>query len=116
MPATRSPHAPMPVRILMLPDGRIAEAGVAGDPRGHALVLHHGTPGDATTFADWQAACVARGLRLVCISRPGYGGSARRPQRNARCWNPHTHSGARLSQAPKLAPDLLPLRHCLHLR
>jgi pimeloyl-ACP methyl ester carboxylesterase len=79
--ATSKPAAPMPLRILMLTDGRIAEVGVAGDPRGHALVLHHGTPGDATTFADWQAPCAARGLRLVCISRPGYGGSARRPQR-----------------------------------
>jgi pimeloyl-ACP methyl ester carboxylesterase len=81
MPAAGSAAKPMPLRVLVLPDGRIAEVGVAGDPRGHALVLHHGTPGDATTFADWQAPCVARGLRLICISRPGYGGSARRPQR-----------------------------------
>jgi pimeloyl-ACP methyl ester carboxylesterase len=39
--------------------------------------MHHGTPADATTFADWHAACETRGLRLICASRPGYAGSTR---------------------------------------
>jgi len=71
----------MSLRNIVLPDGRIAEVAVGGDPAGQALVMHHGTPGDATTFADWHAPCLARGLRLICVSRPGYAGSARLPRR-----------------------------------
>jgi pimeloyl-ACP methyl ester carboxylesterase len=65
------------LRRIALPDGRTAEVALGGDPAGHVLVMHHGTPGDATTFADWHAPCLARGLRLVCTSRPGYAGSTR---------------------------------------
>src|SRR5262249_52954571 len=46
-------------------------------PAGYPLVMHHGTPADATTFADWHEACQARGMRLICASRPGYAASAR---------------------------------------
>jgi len=71
----------MSLRSITLSDGRIAEVAIGGDPAGHALVMHHGTPGDATTFADWHAPCLTRGLRLICASRPGYAGSARLPRR-----------------------------------
>jgi pimeloyl-ACP methyl ester carboxylesterase len=43
-----------------------------------ALVLHHGTPGDATLWAGWLDHCAQRGLRALAISRPGYGASSRR--------------------------------------
>lgn len=69
------------LRAVALPDRRSAEVWLGGDPTGQALVMHHGTPSDATTFADWHAPCRARGLRLICISRPGYAGSTRRPGR-----------------------------------
>jgi pimeloyl-ACP methyl ester carboxylesterase len=39
--------------------------------------MHHGTPSDGTTFADWHDSCHARGLRLICASRPGYATSTR---------------------------------------
>lgn len=57
---------------LTLPDGRVVEVFLGGDPAGFPLVMHHGTPADATTFADWHESCQARGLRLICASRPGY--------------------------------------------
>ncbi|HET7527819.1 MAG TPA: hypothetical protein VFK10_17895, partial [Burkholderiaceae bacterium] len=72
-----TPGETIRMRSVTLPDGRIAEVGLGGDPAGRALVMHHGTPGDATTFANWHAPCRARGLRLICMSRPGYAGSTR---------------------------------------
>jgi hypothetical protein len=54
-----------------LADGRFVEVLLAGNPVGFPLVMHHGTPADATTFADWHEPCQARGIRLICASRPG---------------------------------------------
>ena len=68
-------------RAMKLKDGRSADVYVGGDPKGFALVMHHGTPSDATTFAGWDADCRARDLRLICASRPGYATSTRRPGR-----------------------------------
>lgn len=65
-----------------LTDGRQLDMLLGGDPAGTPLVLHHGTPGDATIFADWHEPCLVRGLRLICISRPGYANSARLPGRS----------------------------------
>ncbi|HEU5098338.1 MAG TPA: alpha/beta hydrolase [Roseiflexaceae bacterium] len=62
---------------LPLADGRVLEVFLGGDPAGYPLVMHHGTPADATTFADWHEACQARGMRLICASRPGYAASTR---------------------------------------
>ena len=62
---------------LPLPDGRVVEVFLGGDPAGFPLVMHHGTPADATTFAGWHVACQARGMRLICASRPGYAASTR---------------------------------------
>jgi len=44
--------------------------------------MHHGTPSDATTFADWHDACRDRNLCLICMSRPGYATSTRQPGRD----------------------------------
>lgn len=62
---------------LTLPGGRVVDVLLGGDPAGFPLVMHHGTPSDATTFADWHESCQARGLRLICASRPGYAASTR---------------------------------------
>ncbi len=67
--------------MLTLADGRDLDVVLGGDRQGLPLVMHHGTPSDATTFADWHEACRERGLRLVCASRPGYAASTRRPGR-----------------------------------
>ena len=66
---------------LVLADGRAVDVFLAGDPNGLALVMHHGTPSDSTTFSDWHDACRQRELRLVCASRPGYASSSRLPGR-----------------------------------
>jgi pimeloyl-ACP methyl ester carboxylesterase len=64
-----------------LPDGRTLDVLLGGHAAGLALVMHHGTPSDSTTFSDWDAACSARGLRLIGVSRPGYATSSRLPGR-----------------------------------
>ena len=48
---------------VALPDGRPADVLLGGVPAGVPLLLHHGTPGDATIFADWHEPCLARGIR-----------------------------------------------------
>lgn len=67
---------------LTLPDRRTLDVLDAGDRNGVALVMHHGTPGDASLWSSWSDACARTGLRLIAISRPGYGASTRRPGRS----------------------------------
>jgi pimeloyl-ACP methyl ester carboxylesterase len=66
---------------VVLPDGRTLEVIVTGPAAGVPLVFHHGTPGSALQFAEIQRAVNDRGLRLVTLSRPGYGASTRLPGR-----------------------------------
>jgi pimeloyl-ACP methyl ester carboxylesterase len=63
-------------------DGRVLDVLVAGAASGPALVAHHGTPSDASTWLDWSDAVAAHGLRLLSISRPGYASSTRQPGRD----------------------------------
>ena len=59
----------------MLPDGRALEYWDGGDPGGRGVLFHPGTPA-ARMFGRWgHEAAAASGLRLVAVSRPGYGGS-----------------------------------------
>ena len=67
---------------MTLADGRRADILLGGDPDGTPIVMHHGTPSDATVYAGWSEACAARRLRLVAMSRPGYAGSDRRAGRS----------------------------------
>lgn len=62
---------------IALPGGRTVDVFLGGDAAGFPLVMHHGTPSDSTTFSDWHDACLDRGLRLICVSRPGYASSTR---------------------------------------
>jgi pimeloyl-ACP methyl ester carboxylesterase len=64
-----------------LAGGRSLEVSVSGPQHATPLVLHHGTPSDRTQYPPFAQAAAARGLRLVTYSRPGYGGSARQPDR-----------------------------------
>jgi pimeloyl-ACP methyl ester carboxylesterase len=61
--------------------GRALDVLVGGAERGPALVMHHGTPSDATLWDDWDAIASERGVRLLSISRPGYATSTRQPGR-----------------------------------
>jgi pimeloyl-ACP methyl ester carboxylesterase len=66
---------------LDLPDHRRLDVRVSGPEDGLPLVFHHGTPGAATPVRSFEAAAHRHGLRLVTMSRPGYGGSTRRAGR-----------------------------------
>ena len=67
---------------VVLPDGRRLDVRVSGPADGLALVFHHGTPGAAPPVRAMERAAHARGLRLLTMSRPGYGGSSRQPGRS----------------------------------
>jgi pimeloyl-ACP methyl ester carboxylesterase len=67
---------------LDFPDGRRLDIRVSGPGDGLPLVFHHGTPGAATPVRSFEAAVHRRGLRLVTLSRPGYGASTRQPGRS----------------------------------
>jgi pimeloyl-ACP methyl ester carboxylesterase len=66
---------------LPLSDGRVLEVEVSGPDGAIPLVVHHGTPGERSQYPPFAEAAEARGLRYVSYSRPGYGGSSRRPDR-----------------------------------
>ena len=69
------------IDTLVLSDSRRVDLVLGGDPAGTPLVMHHGTPSDATIFGSWSEPCAAHGLRLIAASRPGYAGSDRHPGR-----------------------------------
>jgi pimeloyl-ACP methyl ester carboxylesterase len=69
-------------RRIRLVDGRTIEAAAAGPADATPFLFHHGTPGSAIFFEPFVDAALARGLRYVAYSRPGYGGSTRRPGRS----------------------------------
>ncbi len=60
--------------------GRTLEVATAGDPGGDTVVMHHGSPGDASSVS-LLAPLVDDGFFLVALSRPGYGDSTRRTGR-----------------------------------
>lgn len=60
-----------------LPDGRRIDVRTSGPDDGFPLVFHHGTPGAGIATRALERAAHGRNLRVVAISRPGYGGSTR---------------------------------------
>ena len=69
-------------RTLRTPDGRDLEVCVEGAEDGMLLVFHHGSPGAAVPYPTLDRAAAERGVRLVTISRAGFGGSSRLPGRS----------------------------------
>jgi pimeloyl-ACP methyl ester carboxylesterase len=61
------------------PDGRTIETLVGGDPDGFGLLFHGGSPSAVAAYRPFDDTARALGLRLVTLSRPGYGGSTPRP-------------------------------------
>ena len=57
------------------------DVAVAGPEDGTPLVFHHGSPGSLMLFEPFIEAALARGLRYVSYSRPGYGSSSRQAGR-----------------------------------
>ena len=58
-----------------LSDGRVLEYWEGGDPDGRAMILHPGTPVTRLLGRWGHEAAITAGVRLVAVSRPGYGGS-----------------------------------------
>ncbi len=67
---------------LALRDGRTVEAVDEGDPDGTLLLVHHGSPGAAAAFEPFDRAAAERGIRLVTLSRAGFGDSSRHEGRS----------------------------------
>ena len=67
--------------VVGAPDGRTLEAVEEGEPDGTLVVFHHGSPGAAVAFEPFDRAAAERGIRLVTISRAGFGASTRHPGR-----------------------------------
>jgi pimeloyl-ACP methyl ester carboxylesterase len=63
------------VAVITIADGRVLEYLEVGDRRGRPVVHLHGTPGTAWSASLFDDAARRRGVRLVAISRPGYGAS-----------------------------------------
>jgi pimeloyl-ACP methyl ester carboxylesterase len=80
--ATRLAAMAEPASRVTTPDGRALEVHEAGDPRGRAVVVHHGTPGAGLLYARHDPVARELGLRLIGYDRPGYGGSDRHPGRS----------------------------------
>jgi pimeloyl-ACP methyl ester carboxylesterase len=57
--------------------GRLSDVRVTGPEDGPVLVFHHGTPGSASGYRVVEGPAHERGLRVVWMSRPGYGDSSR---------------------------------------
>lgn len=55
---------------------------MSGPADGLTLMFHHGTPGAAAPNRELERAAHARGIRLITISRPGYGASNRQRGRS----------------------------------
>lgn len=85
LPSSNTPPDPhsMEPNTVVLPDGRVLEYIASGPQNGLTLVFIHGTPGSASPNPAMVDACSRKGLRLLTVSRAGYGGSSRKPGRAA---------------------------------
>jgi pimeloyl-ACP methyl ester carboxylesterase len=67
------------VQAFRTADGREVEYVEVGDPGGQPVVHLHGTPGTAGSVALLEDAARRNGVRLLAVSRPGYGRSTTTP-------------------------------------
>lgn len=68
--------------LVTTSSGRHLEVLCQGPEDGFPLVYHGGTPSSAEPFALLERALAGAGLRMITYSRPGYGGSTPRPDRD----------------------------------
>lgn len=66
--------AKLPRNDLALSDGYGLSYLEAGEPAGRLAIFVHGTPGDASAWADYLMG-VPKGYRYIAIDRPGFGHS-----------------------------------------
>lgn len=60
-------------------DSRVLRVRDAGEVGGPVVMYFHGTPGSRLDLRFGEQLAAARGVRLVCFDRPGYGGSTPAP-------------------------------------
>ena len=70
---------------LKLPDGRVLAYQEYGDLHGRPAFFFHGTPG-SRLFRPPDEVTGSMGIRLICVDRPGYGGSTFLPGRQIMDW------------------------------
>ena len=71
--------------LFKLSDGRIIAYEEYGEPGGKPLFFFHGTPG-SRLFRPPDAVTRRFDVRLICLDRPGYGGSTFQPKRQILDW------------------------------
>lgn len=70
---------------VTLRDGRRVDTCTGGDPTGPAVLLQHGMPGSRLTAVHADEAARECGVRLLSLSRPGFGRSSPSPPSLAGC-------------------------------
>ncbi|MFN8103111.1 MAG: alpha/beta hydrolase [Acidimicrobiia bacterium] len=79
--------APFTEGRVRLPDGRRLGYAEFGDPDGEVLLWFHGTPGGRKQVPPaTPAAALERGLRVICVERPGVGLSTHHDGRTLATW------------------------------
>jgi pimeloyl-ACP methyl ester carboxylesterase len=73
---------------ITLPDGRNLNYGIYGDrdASNRTFFYHHGFPGTHAEAAALDEPARRRHVRLICINRPGMGGSTFQPDRRLLDW------------------------------
>jgi pimeloyl-ACP methyl ester carboxylesterase len=59
--------------------GRVLRVRDAGEPDGAVVMYFHGTPGSRLDLCFGEQLAAERGVRLISVDRPGYGGSTPAP-------------------------------------
>jgi len=68
---------PPTIQHLSLPSNRNLDYQVSGSPSGYPLIFIHGTPGSLIPVTTLTPACEKLNVKLITMSRAGYGGSTR---------------------------------------
>lgn len=72
----------MSAQVFTHSDGRKTDYLISGAQDGFPLIYIHGTPGSCTVGPKLSATCEGKGIKLITLSRAGYGGSTRNKGRS----------------------------------
>ncbi|WKG02280.1 alpha/beta fold hydrolase [Mycolicibacterium sp. HK-90] len=72
--------------VVTAPDGRKLAYLEVGDPHGPLVIHNHGGPGSRYEARFFAEAAAEKHLRLICVDRPGMGGSAPQKARTFAGW------------------------------
>src|SRR5665213_2574878 len=63
--------------LIEMPDGRNLEVATLGEPSGHTVLFHHGTPGSTNLVKMFAPLADDGSLFVITTARAGYGKSSR---------------------------------------